>query len=336
MKKLIKKWLEKRYQEQNELEKQIENDSVNIVFKKKKDYPFVSIVFPSWNGKKVTLECIESLRKLDYPKERMEIIISDNGSTDGSIDGIKNLYKKMKREKWHSLQLIENGENVGPAIAYNRGIKKAYKKYDYIWKLDNDVELDKKALIELIKVAESNEKIGFVGSKVFYNDDGKGRRDLLWHAGAYIEFYLGLSGHYGKDKYDDGSYDKIKICKYVVGCSYIVKRKVIDKIGLIDERYFIYGDDTDWCLSGNKAGFINIYNYKSKVYHKISPVVSKMISPFAALHTGKNAILLERKFARFYQWPSFFIYVCIIKNFNISVLKKNTNYFKGIIRGFKI
>ncbi len=102
-------------------------------------FPFVSVVFPNRNGKDDTLECLNSLRKLEYPKNRLEIIISDNGSTDGSQKAIKELFSTMKNERWYNLKLIENKQNLGPCVARNKGIEKANKRYKYIWLMDNDI-----------------------------------------------------------------------------------------------------------------------------------------------------------------------------------------------------
>ncbi|MFA7707432.1 MAG: glycosyltransferase family 2 protein [Candidatus Pacearchaeota archaeon] len=329
-----RKALEDGYKEQTPYEKELENALIKIKFKDKNDYPFVSIVFPNWNGKKVTIECIESLERLNYPKERMEIVISDNGSSDESIEVIKKKFNKIKNQGWYSLKLIENKENLGPAKAYNLGIKNSNPNYDYIWKLDNDVELDKNALIELVKVAESNEKIGFVGSKVYYFNYGN--NDLLWHTGGYINYWFGYTTHYGKDIYDKGQYESLKIPNYLVGCSYLVKKKIIQEIGLIDERYFIYGDDTEWCLRNNSKGFLNVYAPKSKVWHKIKPKTNKMKNSFASFHLGKNLVLIERGYAKFYHWPSFFISICILKSLKEILIYRDLSFFKGIIRGFFI
>src|SRR3989339_346256 len=120
--------------------------------------PLVYILILNWNGKEDTLECLSSLKKIDYPNYKT--IVIDNGSTDDSVKIINKKYPKIK--------IIENKKNLGYAEGNNVGIRYALKnKADYVLILNNDTIVDKKFLTELVKVGESNEKVGIVGPNVY-------------------------------------------------------------------------------------------------------------------------------------------------------------------------
>jgi GT2 family glycosyltransferase len=317
---------EKKYKKQNSYEKDLEEKARKLQLR---DFPNVSIIFPSWNGKDETIACLHSLSKLNYPKKKIEIIASDNGSNDGSVQAIKQEFGRMKG--WRALKLVENGKNLGAAGAYNTGIKRC-EDSKYIWRLDNDVEVDKNALLELVRIGEADSKVGFVGSKIYYFDYD-GRKDFLSHAGGYVDLFTGITRHYGQQQYEDGSYNIIKECDFLVGCSYLVRAEIIRRIGLLDERYFIYTEDADWCFKGRKIGYKVIYNYASIVWHKIKNRPEKRVNPFKLLHDGKNRVIFEKRFARFYHWPTFVLYSFVYKSLKSVIVDRNLGYIKGIFKG---
>jgi hypothetical protein len=269
-------------------------------------YPFVSIIFPNFNGRNDTLECIDSLGNLDYPKDKLEIIITDNGSNDGSQIAIKEKFKKISNLGWYKLLLLENKENKGAVEAYNRAIKNAYDRYDYVWKLDNDVVLDSKSLFYLINLSESDKKIGVTGSKDYYNDE----RHTIWSAGGKVSYFRGSVRNIGVDEEDKKQYDDIKDVDYVGGCSLLIKKGVINRIGLLDKNYFVYFDETDWCIETAKAGYRVIYQPKSIVYHKVSRT-TKPNSPFYIYYFTRNNLYFMKKQAKWYHWLVFIPYYVV-------------------------
>lgn len=328
----ILKFLFSKPLKQNGYEKQLEEKVKKIKFEKESDYPFVSIIFPNWNGKKDTLECLDSLRKLNYPKSRMEIIITDNGSTDSSQAAITEKYGEMEDERWHNLKLIEIGENIGAPAAYNRGIQQANRNYDYIWKLDNDVVVDPNALVKLVKVGEINERIGGIGPyiKNYYLPNvsiKQGMNISLWTGNRAI-----LSkGH-----------------DYASGCSLLIRESVISKIGLLDETYFVYWDDTDFCLRMLRDDYGIQLVRKSIVYHKVSQTTNNISSVFPLYYMTRNRFIIIGKFSNSLQKIFFiFWYVLIITPQTITFLllrilyKKRKlrliyTFFKASFDGFRI
>ena len=231
---------------------------------KKNTLPFVSIVIPNYNGGPFLMNLIDSILHLEYPADRYEVIIINNNSSDGSLEALKSRYPSFIAD--NKIKLIESTVNAGAPAAYNMGINKADKAYDYILKLDSDMVLTRDCLMELIKCGGSGPKIGFVGGKVFYYSD----KTKLHLIGSRLSpFYSGGIG-IGKCKSASSLYDKDREIDVVNGCMMLVKRAVIDEAGLMDENYFLYFDDLDWTLRAMRKGYKSIYCSKALAYHNTS------------------------------------------------------------------
>ena len=222
-----------------------------------KRIPKVFIIILNWNRLGDTLECIKSVRLLNY--QNYKIILVDNGSIEGSIDVI--------REKYDDIVLIKNRENLGYAEGNNVGIRYALSKdADYIWLLNNDTAVDQNALVSLVDVGEKLSECGILGSKIYYFD----QPEMIWFAGATINWRKAVSYHIGQNQKDEAKYNSIGEMERVTGCSMLVKRDVCERIGLMDEKLFLYVEELDWCVRAKKAGYKVLYIPDSKVYHKIS------------------------------------------------------------------
>ncbi len=193
----------------------------------------ISILVVNYNGERTIQQCIESLKNQNFPKDQYEIIVIDNNSTDKS-------YNLVPRD----IKLIKSNTNLGFAKANNLVLKVA--KGEYIALLNNDAIADKNWLKELHKEIQK-ENIGAVCNRVNY-----GNTNLPWFSGAKI-YPINLVKHnYLKNKrgYSD----------YPCGCSMLIKREVIEKLGyLFDEKFFMYGEDNDLGLRLKKAGYKTLY-----------------------------------------------------------------------------
>lgn len=229
-----------------------------------KTMPFVSIIMPNFNGGDFVIKAIESILNLDYPDDRFELVIIDNGSSDNSRQDIKREF--TSRFNSNKLRLIGLDSNVGAPAALNTGINNANKDYDYILKLDNDIILERNSLIELVRCGESSSLIGMIGGKVFYFSD---KRRLHLIGSRLSPFYGGALG-IGKYKLDNNQYNKNLELDGVNGCMMLVKRELIDRVGLMDEKYFLYFDDIDWGLRAMRSGFKSVYCHNAVAYHNTS------------------------------------------------------------------
>jgi GT2 family glycosyltransferase len=209
----------------------------------------VTVVLLIWNGWHHTSLCLSSLEQLDYPN--FNVVVIDNGSTDDSAARIRETFPWAK--------LIENGKNFGFAGGCNAGIRYAQQQAsDFIWLLNNDTTVDPGALRAIVEKAQTNPRIGAVGSVIYFMDEPT--RLQCW-GGGYVNFGLGKSGHYLKEVADD----KIE---FITGCSLLLSRAAIDEIGALDEGFFMYWEDVDICFRLRRAGWLLAVAADSKLWHK--------------------------------------------------------------------
>lgn len=219
--------------------------------------PKVSIIIVNWNGHGDTIECLESLRDLKYPN--YDIIVVDNGSTDESVKAIK--------ERFSEVSILETGENLGFPGGNNVGLRHAFENgADYAWLLNNDAVVDPYSLDYMVNALRTADDVAMVGSKIYYFD----RRDVLWFAGAYTKWAIGKNIMIGWGEKDQGQFDLVRNVDTLTGCSMVVKRDICEKIGFMDESYFLYVEEVDWCLRARNHGYRCVFVPESVVYHKIS------------------------------------------------------------------
>lgn len=199
----------------------------------------IAIVILTWNGLALTRCCIETLHLENLP-DHVSVIVVDNGSSDGSIDYLRSLPR---------LTLIENGQNLGYARAVNIGIQAAVPDADIVL-LNNDVELIEPDWLErLADGAASDPAIGVAGVKIL-RENG-----TLQHCGAYMPLDTMWGQQLGGGEVDIGQYAGIRDAESVVFACALIKRTVIEKVGLLSEDFFAYFEDTDYCLRTELAGF---------------------------------------------------------------------------------
>jgi GT2 family glycosyltransferase len=239
------------------------------------------IIVLNWNGKEDTLDCLTSLRATNYGNYK--IVVVDNGSEDDSVEAV--------REKFPEVEIVETGKNLGFAGGNNAGIEYAMKQgTDYVYLINNDTTVDPDYLRELVTAAEADEKIGAVGSKIYYYSEPT----RIWFAGGKINWLRNKGEHIGLDEVDRGQYDDIKEAGYLTGCSLLVKREVVEKIGVLEEDYFLYYEDVDYSLRIQNAGYKTVYVPKSKIYHKVSRSTKPGSSSYVYYHV-RNGLVNARR-----------------------------------------
>ncbi len=211
----------------------------------------VSIIVLNWNGKKFLKNCLNSLQKLNY--NSVEIIVVDNNSTDGSAEFVKKNYPKVI--------FVENKENYGFAKGNNIGYEKT--KGEYVLILNNDTVVTPDFLNPLIETFKKDSRIGCLQPQIRLLEDKK----VLDGVGAFLTS-TGFLYHFGylKDKNKDIYNKRMKIFSAKGACM-LLSRKAIEKVGLFDEDFFIFFEETDLCFRLWLAGFTVAYEPKSVIYH---------------------------------------------------------------------
>jgi len=292
--------------------------------------PKVIIVIVNWNGLQDTVECIESLMKIEYPN--YDVIIIDNGSSNDEA-------KKLKG-RFGGIRVVEIKRNLGFAIANNIGIQIALRDDpEYVLLLNNDTIVDRKFLKKMIVVAESNSHTGILGPKMYFYDD----KNMLWYAGGKLNMYFkhtqeGLLNH------DDGKYNEIKKTDYVAGACMLIKRDVFENIGLLPREYYLGWEDIDFCIAARRKGYLCIFVPSSKIWHKASASFKRHNLNYKQVFLGfRNRVIVRHKYlsnSRFALFILMQVFVVIPMHiiYYISVykdLKRITAMFDGFVAGVK-
>lgn len=213
--------------------------------------PLCSIILVNFNGMKFMKQCLDSISRLNYPRDRIEILMIDNGSVDGSLEFVKEKYPSV-------ITIINDRNNFTRAL--NIGIAKS--KGEYVGFLNNDVELDQNWLRELVVTLQNNQDAGCVGSKILFDD--KKTINSVGHAE--------LPDHYFQDKgfkeIDKGQYNNVCEVDGICGGSVLYRRKCLEDIGAFDEDYIMYFEDVDMAYRCRDKSWKIIYTHKSILYHR--------------------------------------------------------------------
>lgn len=227
--------------------------------------PKVRTILVNWNNYPDTAACLLSLRQVNY--DNHEVIVVDNGSTDNSPSRIRNAFP--------DLNIIELGRNLGFAGGCNAGIRYALSQgSEFVWLLNIDTTVDRDALQALVDKARSSPRLAACGSAIYFMDDPQ--RLQAW-GGGHVNFWLGRSRHYLQPVRDNS-------VEFITGASMLISRKAIESIGLLDEHFFMYWEDADYCFRLRASGWNLSVAGQSRVWHKGSSSV------------GKESVRLDRYF----------------------------------------
>lgn len=239
--------------------------------------PDATILILTWNARHILPACLESLFAQDYP--HFAVTVLDNDSTDGTPAWVRTHYP--------AVQVVENGRNLGFAAGNNVGLRQADTPFVVL--VNPDVELAPDWLTQLLAPMRLDPTIGIAGCKV-YEPDGQ----TLQHTGGYVTAPQALPGHYGLGELDVGQYDQPRPVDYVIGAALAIRREVIDAVGLLDDGYFLYFEDTDYCRRTWQAGFRVLYTPGARLIHQESATTGKGSAfYFGHMHAGRWRYLLK-------------------------------------------
>lgn len=240
--------------------------------------PLIGIVTVTYNSSDVLPAFLDSVRNQSF--KNLLLIAVDNASRDDSVAVLR---------AWTNgpCTVIANAENRGVAAANNQGIQQALSAgCTHILLLNNDVEFAA-TLVEQLYLGLGEYKAQLSCPKILYFD----HPERIWMAGGTFQPWAGYrSMHTGADQLDRGQYDKPKLVKYVPTCCVLIERSVFERVGLMDERYFVYVDDTDFMYRVMRAGLRLIYLPGVRLLHKVGSLTGGETSPFSIRYGTRNRI----------------------------------------------
>ena len=246
----------------------------------------LSIILLNYNGYEDTINCVKSIQKSKNLKN-YDIIVVDNKSPDDSL-------KYLRKVK--DIILIESPSNDGFACGNNIGIKYALEhNSDYILLLNNDTEVDENAISIMLDKISNDDSLGIVECRIMYYSE----KNKINYFGGHVDFTSCLAVHHHLNKeYKEGMEEKFFYTDFITGCSLMIKREVFEKVGLLPEEYFMYYEDTDFCVNVVDNGYKLGVCSDSVIYHKVSSSSGGQASPFSTKWATRNRILFMKKFKK--------------------------------------
>jgi GT2 family glycosyltransferase len=282
--------------------------------------PLVSIVTLNWNQTDITCEFLESTRQLTY--KNYEILVCDMGSGINPADRINAAYPNTR--------VLRSETNLGFTGGNNWGMRQA--KGDFIFIVNNDTEVTPGLLDALLKPFFEDDTIGVVCPKIRFHH----HPDLIQYAGFNpINVFTGRTTAVGGREVDNGQHDQPSFTYGAHGCAMMVKKEVIDKVGMFPEKFFIYYEEWDWSARILKAGYKIFYNPEGLIFHKESITMGKQSAIKVYYHT-RNRILYMRRNTRpmqFLVFISFFLLFSAPKAIFTYLFNRQFKHLKSFISG---
>jgi GT2 family glycosyltransferase len=244
----------------------------------------IGIVTILYNSEAVLFDFFESLAKQTY--QNFILYVIDNKSPDNSLD----LSTSLTMQYSFQIEIIANDDNYGVAKGNNIGIKKALNdNCDMILLSNNDIIFEANC-IEVLLQNMQDYNIDMAVPKIYYWGTNK-----LWYAGGNFSKLKGIVCHTGYLQEDTGIYNTPKSVDYAPTCFMLINKEVVNKVGLMDEKYFVYYDDTDFVFRAIHSGMKLWYIPQSVVQHKVSVSTGGADSDFSLYYKNRNFIYFVRK-----------------------------------------
>jgi GT2 family glycosyltransferase len=269
----------------------------------------VSIITVNFNQPKVTEELLASI-----PNAGFEIIVVDNASKPDTTPDW--------RIKYPGVKFIRSEQNLGFAGGNNLGIKEATG--DYLFFVNNDTEFTAGLVDILVEVMNANPLVGMISPKIKYYNE----KNLIQYAGyTPMNFYTCRNSCIGLREKDTGQYDHLTgPTAYCHGAAMMVRKEAIEKAGMMNENFFLYYEEVDWCEHIKKAGYQAWVCTEALIYHKESVSVGKK-SRLKEYFMNRNRILFIRRNAPVFKMVVFYIYfILLVAPRNVISYVKDKNY----------
>lgn len=237
----------------------------------------LALIVLNWNRKDDTLRCLASIERSSYAS--FDTIVVDNASVDDSVQAIHKTYPQVR--------IIENRENLGYAGGNNVGLEAALTDgYEFVLLLNNDTIVDPMALERLMSLAECEPQAGIVAPSIFYLDDPQ----RVWSAGGTIDWQRGVVGSSYLNALAAELPSKPYHTDHVTGCCLLLRAEALRRAGLIDQRFFLYFEETEWCVRIARSGYQILVDPAAHIWHEIHPD-EQSGTPAIAYYMTRNQLL---------------------------------------------
>ncbi|MEM2562117.1 MAG: glycosyltransferase family 2 protein [Candidatus Bathyarchaeia archaeon] len=293
--------------------------------------PLISVIIPTHNRKEEVIRLVRSLFKSSY-SNKLEIIVVDDASNDGTSDSLKNLFP--------NIVIMRNKQEKLPSESRNIGIKLSHG--EYIFLIDDDNIVDPNAIMELVYFLEKNPEVGIAGPIMYFLKDPK----RIWCAGARINYWTTVTKVIGYNTYDEGQFNRPFECECFPN-AFMVRRKVLEKVGLFNSYLFpIHYEEADFCQRVRRAGYKIVTVPSAKVWHNIAlPEDEKseslhLKSPLRAYYAIRNRLIYHRKWSsNLPQKISALIFSTVVLSYYIYFAMKRKDskkwkIIKSMLKGF--
>jgi len=255
-------------------------------------YPRIGIILVHLNSYSDTSLCLKSLRNITYPNK--EVIVVDNASKDGSGEILKKEFPEVTH--------ILSPDNLGFSGGNNIGINHARKNgCEHLLLLNNDTIVTPSFLEPLVERLLAEKNVAAVSGKIYYYPPAmRGKNKIIWYAGVFQKWHTGYH-HTGVQEEDKGQFDVAKKVIYASGCLMLMNGEVVKRIGGLSEEYFIYWEESDWCLRAKELGYECWYEPRSVIDHNFkSAPFGRGETPFYMYMQMRNSFVFAAR--HFHGW----------------------------------
>ena len=291
--------------------------------------PKVFVITLNWDGRKWLGDCLSSILAMDYPN--FEVVMVDNGSTDGSVQFV--------HETFPGVHVVETGSNLGYARGFNAGLEFAAQNgAKYFLIMNNDTVIDRNALTALIETMQNKPKAGFVTGKVYFYD----RPNILQSVGKEEDPVVWSGNLIGFKEEDNGQYDEVAERTFIDDVFTLVSRSLYDEVGGYDPQYYLQSEEFDLQVRAKKKGWKFYYTPKAKIRHRVSMSMGGIGNPVGRYFDTRSGMVVMARHARFFKFARYYFYTGYkvtnsllrgLAQLNMSKIKPRLTIWLGFVSG---
>lgn len=258
----------------------------------------VVICVLNWNGEKYISSCLDSIKKLIHTGCDLDVVVIDNDSSDGSVRLIQSLYPQFT--------FIRHPVNLGYAQGNNTGLRFGLEHgANFVWVVNPDVQVEPNSLQHLLEGASKYRHVGIFGSKIYFTPGYEFHKErytpadigkVIWYAGGLIDWGNLIASHRGVNEVDRGQFERDIEIDFVTGASMLIRREVLEQVGLLDPKYFLYYEENDLCQRAKRQGWKLMYICQSLAWHANAQATGTG-SDLTDYFTTRNRMLFGLRYA---------------------------------------